>query len=46
MGWVGRNQHFALYTATKLLEAEEGAVVFSAGSDGIDGNSVYAGGRG
>jgi hydroxypyruvate reductase len=39
----GRNQHFALYTAT-LLRASDGPVaVLSAGSDGIDGNSSAAG---
>jgi glycerate 2-kinase len=39
----GRNQHFALYTAT-LLEPSDGPIaVLSAGSDGIDGNSVAAG---
>jgi len=39
----GRNQHFALYMATRL-RAEDGPVtVLSAGSDGIDGNSDAAG---
>jgi hydroxypyruvate reductase len=39
----GRNQHFALYMATRLL-AEDGPIaVLSAGSDGIDGNSDAAG---
>jgi len=39
----GRNQHFALYIAT-LLQASDGSIaVLSAGSDGIDGNSPFAG---
>ena len=39
----GRNQHFALYMATRL-RAEDGPIaVLSAGSDGIDGNSDAAG---
>jgi glycerate 2-kinase len=39
----GRNQHFALYAATRL-EASDGSIaVLSAGSDGIDGNSPFAG---
>jgi hydroxypyruvate reductase len=39
----GRNQHFALYIAT-LLRASDGSIaVLSAGSDGIDGNSPFAG---
>jgi glycerate 2-kinase len=42
-GSGGRNQHFALYTAT-LLEGEERSIaILSAGSDGIDGNSGFAG---
>jgi hydroxypyruvate reductase len=42
-GIGGRNQHFALYTAT-LLDSSDGPIaVLSAGSDGIDGNSVAAG---
>ncbi len=51
-GQGGRNQQFALYAATQMkttpsLEAEEEQeppiVVFSAGSDGVDGNSPAAG---
>ncbi len=39
----GRNQHFALYAATRL-EASDGSIaVLSAGSDGVDGNSSFAG---
>jgi glycerate 2-kinase len=42
-GSGGRNQHFALYAAT-LLENENNPTSFlSAGSDGIDGNSNFAG---
>ncbi len=42
-GIGGRNQHFALYTAT-LLDSSDGPIaVLSAGSDGIDGNSLAAG---
>ncbi len=42
-GTGGRNQHFALHAAT-LLEPSDGAVaILSAGSDGIDGNSPFAG---
>jgi len=39
----GRNQHFALYLATKLGPADGPIAVLSAGSDGIDGNSNAAG---
>jgi hydroxypyruvate reductase len=39
----GRNQHFALYVATKLGAADGPIAVLSAGSDGIDGNSNAAG---
>jgi hydroxypyruvate reductase len=39
----GRNQHFALYTATLLEPSDNPIAVLSAGSDGIDGNSVAAG---
>jgi hydroxypyruvate reductase len=39
----GRNQHFALYTATHLTPADGNLAVLSAGSDGIDGNSPFAG---
>jgi hydroxypyruvate reductase len=42
-GVGGRNQHFALYTATLLEPSDRSTVVFSAGSDGIDGNSSFAG---
>ena len=40
-GAGGRNQHFALYCATRI--AGENIAVLSAGSDGIDGNSTAAG---
>ena len=40
-GQGGRNQHFALYCAQKI--AEENITVLSAGTDGIDGNSIAAG---
>ena len=40
-GSGGRNQHFALYCAQKI--AGESLVVLSAGTDGIDGNSLAAG---
>jgi hydroxypyruvate reductase len=39
----GRNQHFALHTATLLDGTDASTAVLSAGSDGIDGNSVAAG---
>jgi hydroxypyruvate reductase len=39
----GRNQHFALYIATRLLVEDGTIAVLSAGSDGIDGNSDAAG---
>lgn len=43
-GSGGRNQHFALATAFALgKNPNERAVVLSAGSDGIDGNSLAAG---
>ena len=41
-GTGGRNQHFALYCAEKI--AGENIAVLSAGTDGIDGNSLAAGG--
>ena len=41
-GTGGRNQHFALYCAEKI--AGENIAVFSAGTDGVDGNSLAAGG--
>src|SRR5262249_7252225 len=40
-GTGGRNQHFALYCAQKI--AGENITVLSAGTDGVDGNSVAAG---
>ena len=40
-GKGGRNQHFALYCATRI--AGENIIVMSAGTDGIDGNSQAAG---
>ena len=40
-GRGGRNQHFALQCAEQI--AGEGIVVFSGGSDGVDGNSPAAG---
>ncbi|MGD0647691.1 MAG: DUF4147 domain-containing protein [Acidobacteriaceae bacterium] len=39
----GRNQHFALYAATRLQATDGSIAVLSAGSDGIDGNSPFAG---
>jgi hydroxypyruvate reductase len=39
----GRNQHFALYAATLLTPEDGGTAILSAGSDGIDGNSPFAG---
>jgi len=39
----GRNQHFALYLATRLRAADGPLAVLSAGSDGIDGESDAAG---
>jgi hydroxypyruvate reductase len=39
----GRNQHFALYIATRLRDEDGPIAVLSAGSDGIDGNSDAAG---
>jgi glycerate 2-kinase len=39
----GRNQHFVLHAATLLEPSDRPAVIFSAGSDGIDGNSPFAG---
>jgi hydroxypyruvate reductase len=40
-GTGGRNQQFALYCSTKI--AGENITVLSAGTDGIDGNSIAAG---
>jgi hydroxypyruvate reductase len=42
-GKGGRNQHFALYCATRLGEKDQGVAVLSAGSDGIDGSGPAAG---
>ncbi len=42
-GCGGRNQHFALYAATRLDPLGPPVAVLSAGSDGIDGNSARAG---
>ncbi|MFP5231335.1 MAG: glycerate kinase [Acidobacteriota bacterium] len=42
-GSGGRNQHFALYAATRLDPLGPYVAVLSAGSDGIDGNSARAG---
>jgi hydroxypyruvate reductase len=39
----GRNQHFALYLATQLRAGDAPIAILSAGSDGIDGNSLAAG---
>ncbi|HXE08751.1 MAG TPA: DUF4147 domain-containing protein [Acidobacteriaceae bacterium] len=39
----GRNQHLALYLATQLRAEDAGIAILSAGSDGIDGNSIAAG---
>ncbi|WP_260177694.1 glycerate kinase type-2 family protein [Tunturibacter empetritectus] len=43
LGIGGRNQHFALYAATLLQSSAGATVVLSAGTDGIDGNSIAAG---
>jgi glycerate 2-kinase len=42
-GIGGRNQHFALYAATLLGQSSESTVILSAGTDGIDRNSLAAG---
>ncbi len=42
-GEGGRNQHFALFSATELLRTNDQATILSAGSDGIDGHSLAAG---
>jgi glycerate 2-kinase len=39
----GRNQHFALYAATRLDPHDSPIAIFSAGSDGVDGDSPAAG---
>ena len=43
LGIGGRNQHFALYATTLLSSSDARTVVLSAGTDGIDGNSLAAG---
>jgi hydroxypyruvate reductase len=40
----GRNQQWALYVATRLRAEDDPIAVLSGGSDGIDGNSLAAGG--
>jgi len=42
-GLGGRNQHFALWCATRLTAPGDDLYVLSAGSDGIDGHSPAAG---
>lgn len=42
-GKGGRNLHFALYAATLLNPEERSIAILSAGTDGIDGNSQFAG---
>lgn len=42
-GIGGRNQHFALYCASQLESADSLITILSAGTDGIDGNSLAAG---
>ena len=42
-GIGGRNQHFALQCAIRLQHVDRPVTVLSAGSDGIDGNSLAAG---
>jgi hydroxypyruvate reductase len=42
-GKGGRNQHFALYAASRLVPEDAPIAILSAGSDGIDGNSPAAG---
>lgn len=42
-GAGGRNQQFALHTATLLLRKDGSIAILSVGSDGIDGNSPAAG---
>jgi glycerate 2-kinase len=43
IGVGGRNQHLSLYAATLLEPSDASTIVLSAGSDGIDGNSLAAG---
>jgi glycerate 2-kinase len=43
-GIGGRNQHFVLECAARIAESGQRVTVLSAGSDGIDGNSLAAGG--
>ncbi len=42
-GCGGRNQHFVLDAALRIDGGQTPMVVFSAGSDGVDGNSAAAG---
>lgn len=42
-GTGGRNLQFALYAATLLESDDKNIAIFSAGSDGVDGNSPAAG---
>jgi glycerate 2-kinase len=42
-GSGGRNQHFALYAASQLQPSDAPVAILSAGSDGIDGNTLSAG---
>jgi hydroxypyruvate reductase len=43
VGSGGRNQHLALYAATLIEKNSYATAVLSVGSDGIDGNSHFAG---
>jgi len=43
VGIGGRNQQFALHAATLLEDESRPTAILSAGSDGIDGNSSFAG---
>ena len=42
-GFGGRNQEFAVYAATKMVERFNDWAVLSCGTDGIDGNSNASG---
>ena len=42
-GIGGRNGHFALWCAEQAASLQEDVTIFSAGSDGVDGNSSTAG---
>lgn len=42
-GVGGRNQHFVLYVATQVRREDHSIAILSAASDGIDGNSPFAG---